>query len=189
MFSSERFFRVSAAFLLLTSLAFSTLPVAAQSNKLPVGVSSDNLVSSTRTGTMSIAQINQRLKTVFSPSPPAPTSNAIDLYKVNYRSQDDNARPVILSGLVVLPQGGAPKGLVIFNHGTTADPNVSPSRYTGGAKPAEVESVILAFASGGYAVSMPDYLGLGDHKGAHPYPPAIKNCVQPITPCSNVKRH
>jgi hypothetical protein len=75
-----------------------------------------------------------------------------------------------LSGLVVLPRGGAPKGLVIYNHGTTADPNVSPSRYTGGAKPAEVESVILAFASGGYAVAMPDYLGLGDHKGAHPYP-------------------
>ncbi len=170
MFSSERVFRISAAFLILASLMFSAVSVAAQSNKLPVGISGDNLVSSTRTGTMSVAQINQRLKTVFSTSAPAPTSNAIDLYKVSYPSQDDNARPVILSGLVVLPRGGAPKGLVIYNHGTTADPNVSPSRYTGGAKPAEVESVILAFASGGYAVAMPDYLGLGDHKGAHPYP-------------------
>ena len=170
MFSSERFFTIPAAFLILISLVFSTLPVAAQSNKLPIGVSADNLAGSTRTGTMSIAQINQRLKTVFGAPAPAPTSNAIDLYKVSYRSQDDNARPVNLSGLVVLPQGGAPKGLVIFNHGTTADPNLSPSRYTGGAKPAEVESVILAFASGGYAVAMPDYLGLGDHKGAHPYP-------------------
>jgi pimeloyl-ACP methyl ester carboxylesterase len=28
----------------------------------------------------------------------------------------------------------------------------------------------LAFASGGYAVAMPDYLGLGDNTGAHPYP-------------------
>ncbi len=72
--------------------------------------------------------------------------------------------------MVVLPIGGAPKGLVIFNHGTTADRNLSPSRFTGSAKSTEAELAILAFASGGYAVAMPDYLGLGDHKGAHPYP-------------------
>ncbi|MEP6848768.1 MAG: hypothetical protein ABI999_07915, partial [Acidobacteriota bacterium] len=29
--------------------------------------------------------------------------------------------------------------------------------------------------SGGYAVVMPDYIGLGDHKGAHPYPLNITN--------------
>ncbi|MDQ3061346.1 MAG: alpha/beta hydrolase, partial [Acidobacteriota bacterium] len=38
----------------------------------------------------------------------------------------------------------------------------------------------LAFASGGYAVAMPDYLGLGDHKGAHPYPLAAANSLSAV---------
>ncbi len=138
---------------------------------LLVGVTrADNLVDSTRTGTMSILHTNQRMKTVFGASRLPPASKAIDLYKVRYRSQDAKDRSVILSGLLVLPRGGAARGLIIYNHGVTADRNLSPSRFTGAAKSSEVEFAVLAFASGGYAVAMPDYLGLGDDKGAHPFP-------------------
>jgi pimeloyl-ACP methyl ester carboxylesterase len=72
--------------------------------------------------------------------------------------------------LIALPSGGASKGLVVFNHGTLADRRASPSRFTGRADSSETELAILAFASGGYAVAIPDYLGLGDHQAAHPYP-------------------
>ncbi len=86
---------------------------------------------------MSVAQVNQRLKTTFGASAIAPTSQALDLYKVTYRSQDEKNRPVVLSGLVVLPRGGAPNGLVIFNHGTIVNSALAPSRLTGKANASE----------------------------------------------------
>lgn len=136
-----------------------------------VGVTrADDVVDSRRTGTMSVLHTNQRMKTVFGVSRPPPTSKALDLYKVRYRSDDAKGRPIILSGLLALPRGGAPRGLVIYNHGVTADRRLSPSLFTGAAKSSEVEFAVLAFASGGYAVAMPDYLGLGDDKSAHPFP-------------------
>ena len=133
------------------------------------------LVTSTSNGTISVAQVNQRLKKTFGASAIAPTSQALDLYKVTYRSRDEKNRPVVLSGLVVLPRGGAPNGLVIFNHGTIVNSALAPSRLTGKANASEAGVATLAFASGGYAVAMPDYLGLGDNKGAHPYPLAAAN--------------
>ncbi len=169
MFSSERFFRISAAFLLLALLTIFAESTTAQTNKLPVGANEANFVSSTRIGTMTVAQVNQQIQKVFGNSV-SPTSQALDLYKVNYRSRDEKNRVVVLSGLVVLPRGGAPNGLVIFNHGTIVNSALAPSRFTGKTNASEAELATLAFASGGYAVAMPDYLGLGDHKGAHPYP-------------------
>ncbi len=167
MFSSERFFRISAAFLLLILLTIFTEPATAQNNKLPVDDA--NFVSATRNGTMSVAQVNQLIQKKFGTSV-SPTKEALDLYKISYRSRDEKNRAVILSGLVVLPRGGAPKGMVIFNHGTIVNSALAPSRFTGMSNASEAELATLAFASGGYAVAMPDYLGLGDHKGAHPYP-------------------
>ncbi len=45
----------------------------------------DNLVDSTRTGTMSVLHTNQRMKTAFGASALPPASKATDLYKVRYR--------------------------------------------------------------------------------------------------------
>lgn len=86
-----------------------------------------------------------------------------------------------MTGLVALPKNEAPKGLVVFAHGTFADRNLSPSRYAGKPTASETEQATLAFASGGYAVAMPDYLGLGDDvKGFHPYPVGQTNSVSAI---------
>ena len=133
-------------------------------------VCAQELVASTRSGTMTAAQINGRMKTVFGANSPNQTSENVDLYKISYSSRDENNRAVNLSGLVAIPRGGASKGLVVFNHGTLADRRASPSRFAGKSDSSETELAILVFASGGYAVAIPDYLGLGDHKGAHPYP-------------------
>lgn len=146
------------------------LPIAAQ----------NNFVSSAFNGTISAAQINQRAKEVFPNSNIAATAQAVDLYKVSYRSLNDKNVLAVLSGLVALPKGEAPKGLVIFNHGTTTDRNMSPSRYKGDKVVSETVLAILAFASGGYAVAMPDYLGLGDEKGFHPYPLGAVNSLAAI---------
>jgi len=97
-------------------------------------------------------------------------TSAIDFYKVRYPSTDVKGLPTMLTGLVLIPKGGAPKGLVVYFHGTMGDRHFSPSRFTGWGTNGEVEWVALAFAAGGYEVAMPDYLGLGDSPGVHPYP-------------------
>jgi len=179
---------ISATFLLLTLTIICSEPSAAQTNKLPVDVGS--LVSSTRSGTMTVAQVNELIKKKFGSSV-SPTAQALDLYKINYRSRDEKNRAVVLSGLVVLPRGGAPNGLVVFNHGTIVNSALAPSRFTGKSNASEAELATLAFASGGYAVAMPDYLGLGDHKGAHPYPlgaansPSAVDIIEPARTLAN----
>ncbi|MBA3770340.1 MAG: alpha/beta fold hydrolase, partial [Blastocatellia bacterium] len=73
-----------------------------------------------------------------------------------------------------------PKGLVVFCHGTIQDREASPSKWTGKENGSEAETATLAFASGGYAVVIPDYLGLGDHKATHPYPRNIINAQSAV---------
>lgn len=138
-------------------------------------VRAQELVNFKRNGTMTVVQINRRMKKVFGANAVSPALKAFELYKISYRSLDEKNRPVILTGLLVLPKGGAPKGLVVFNHGTIADRRMSPSRFTGTANSSETEIAALAFASADYAVAIPDYLGFGDHQGAHPYPLGAAN--------------
>lgn len=99
----------------------------------------------------------------------------VRMYRVAYNSTASNQNKTPLSGLVAIPTGGAPKGLVVYYHGTTAERNNVPSRYRGGKLPEEAYWTILAFTAAGYAVAAPDYLGLGDHLGFHPYALASLN--------------
>ncbi len=177
MFSSQKSFRLSIFLLLPLLLTILVEPAAAQNNKLPI--TNGNFVSATRTGTMTVAEVNRLIQKNFGNSV-SPASEALDLYKINYRSKDEKNRAVVLSGLVVLPRGGAPNGLVIFNHGTMFSSALAPSRFTGKSNASEAELATLAFASGGYAVAMPDYLGLGDHQGAHPYPLGAANSLSAV---------
>jgi len=179
MFSNQKFFRLSAAYLLPALMTIFAESTTAQNNKLPVGINAGNFVSATRSGTMTVAQINQQIQKKFGTSV-SPATEALDLYKVSYRSRDEKNRAVVLTGLVVLPRGGAPNGLVIFNHGTLVNSALAPSRFTGKTNASEAELATLAFASGGYAVAMPDYLGLGDHQGAHPYPLGAANSLSAV---------
>jgi pimeloyl-ACP methyl ester carboxylesterase len=158
---------------------------------LLTAASAQDLVNFSRSGSMTVAQTNQMMIKAFGGTL-APASRALDLYKISYRSRDEKNRAVVLTGLIVFPRGGAPKGLVVFNHGTIADRKMSPSRFTGKPNNSEAQTATLAFASGGYAVVMPDYLGLGDHTGgAHPYPLGAVNsrsAVDIIAPARAVAR-
>ncbi|MEO6654783.1 MAG: lipase family protein, partial [Pyrinomonadaceae bacterium] len=127
-------------------------------------------VSSKLNGTMSAAELNERMTKAFGNYVVPTTSTAVELHKVTYTSLDAKNKKVNLTGLVVMPVGGAPKGLVVYCHGTTVDRDRSPSKFTGKGEAPETIEAITAFATGGYAVILPDYLGLGDHKAAHPYP-------------------
>ncbi|MEP6947184.1 MAG: alpha/beta fold hydrolase [Acidobacteriota bacterium] len=141
------------------------------------------LESSATNGTLSIVQINSRLQKLFGKYSPTYSAGLpitsvvsdINLTKILYTSTDEDGKRVILSGLIAIPTTGAPNGLVVFCHGTIQDRDASPSKWKGKEDGSEAETAALAFASGGYAVVIPDYLGLGDHKATHPYPRNIIN--------------
>lgn len=128
------------------------------------------LVKSELNGTLSASEMNELIAKAFPDGSVPKTAVAVELHKITYTSIDVNNKKVNLTGLVAMPIGGAPKGLVVYCHGTTVDRDRSPSRYKGKGEAPETVEAIAAYSSGGYAVVMPDYLGLGDHKAAHPYP-------------------
>jgi hypothetical protein len=89
-------------------------------------------------------------------------------YKVTYTSSDLNGMQDTLSGLVVVPDNDSkiyPR--LVYQHGTSSSKENVPSRY---GQPAGGEGDIPVFFAGmGYAALAPDYLGLGDSDGFHPY--------------------
>lgn len=120
-------------------------------------------------GTLSAATLNRNTPQVFGPGI-AKATQELRLYRVVYTSRDQENKNTRLSGLVAIPAKGAPRGLVLWNHGTITQQASAPSNYRPGGK-AETGNVLLAFGSGGYAVAMPDYLGYGENsQGVHPYP-------------------
>ena len=165
------------------SILFAAMLTAAHGQKL---------VSNVANGEMRMGSVAARMQKVFAGYEIGPPAPFIDLHKITYTSTDEKGRAVNLTGLVAWPQGGAPKGLVVFCHGTIQDRDASPSKWRGKENGSEAESATLAFATGGYAVVIPDYLGLGDHKAAHPYPLNIVNAqsaVDIIAPARRLARN
>jgi hypothetical protein len=91
-------------------------------------------------------------------------TRAIDCYRIVYPSTDANGRAVRLSGLLALPHGVPPRGLVSFQHGTTSDHAAVPSNLS-----TEGLAAAILFAGNGYAAIAPDYEGLGVSLQPHPY--------------------
>lgn len=92
----------------------------------------------------------------------------VDLYKATYSTISWDGSQTVASGAIAIPRGRRgesvdPAPLVGYSHGTTLHKEGVPSRGTG-----EV-AIGLLMATDGYMVTMPDYLGLGDSPGFHPY--------------------
>ncbi|MFF8727615.1 alpha/beta hydrolase [Streptomyces sp. NPDC015171] len=94
----------------------------------------------------------------------APLRYGVLAYRVTYRTVDPHGRPTTATGLLTLPSGGGHRlGLVSDTHGTMANRAYAPSV----GEDARTQSYL--FAATGRAVAAPDYLGLGEGPGAHPY--------------------
>lgn len=81
----------------------------------------------------------------------------VDLYRLVYWTPAKGA-PVPVSGLVAIPRGVQPKGVVVYLHGTTTTRAVSPSLP--GRADGDQEAAV--FAGSGYITLLPDYVGLGE---------------------------
>ncbi len=93
-----------------------------------------------------------------------PVEYAVDCYRMSYSTAGRNGEVVRLSGLLALPRGHSARRLVSFQHGTTTTRSAVPSRPDGTGIAAAI-----AFAGNGYALVAPDYPGLGESQGRHPY--------------------
>jgi len=121
-------------------------------------LSAQNLVSYELKASLSPAEIMQ----VLDNQPPT-IENGVDVYKILYVMDDVFGNPDTASGALHVPwpakdQPGHP--LVCDMHGTT-DRTWYPSDYLGTSG--------LYFAGNGFLAIEPDYLGLGNSRGFHPY--------------------
>lgn len=139
-------------YLLLFILSFSCFQFQLQAQ---------TLVSSTYKGQRSKAQLISQLGVPF-------IQYSVKYYKITYRSVDAQGMPDTLSGLLVVPdQADKTFPRLVYQHGTSSCKTCVPSRY-GSAGGGEGE-IGLLFAGMGYISLLPDYVGMGDGRGFHPY--------------------
>ena len=91
-------------------------------------------------------------------------NSGVALYRIIYTTVDAHTAPTTASGLMALPTDLNPVGVVSFGHGTDSLKSYVPSAPT-----LEGEAVAGLFGSGGFALVAPDYVGLGQSSGSHPY--------------------
>ena len=88
----------------------------------------------------------------------------VDAYKVIYKTTNYDGSSKQVSGVVFVPIDGQQSfPLLSYQHGSISKREDVPSRMN-------LESTIgLIFATEGYTTCMPDYIGLGNSSGLHPY--------------------
>lgn len=95
---------------------------------------------------------------------------SVRVYKVNYTTIDVFGQPTEASGMLSVPfELGSDEEppafpLAVYNHGTVNDREAVPSR-----EGVSERNLVNILASNGYVTLAPDYLGLGDNPGLHPY--------------------
>ena len=89
----------------------------------------------------------------------------IDVYRLDYNTVSYDSTATFASGMMAVPRDtNCHFPTAVYHHGTIMTKLGAPSYLTG------QEPVIgMVLASVGYVVSEPDYLGLGDGPGLHPY--------------------
>lgn len=89
---------------------------------------------------------------------------SITTYKVWYLTTGIDGKPDTATGLVVFPVvENKSLPLLCYQHGTVSGPSDVPSERRGGWELAGVGAAL------GYVALAPDYLGLGESRGFHPY--------------------
>ena len=98
----------------------------------------------------------------------------VALYKIDYETITPLGDRTQASGALALPLNTSqPLPLVSYQHGTITLTNDAPSSMD---LSGEV-TVGIGFATTGYAAAVPDYLGLGDSPGLHPYLHAVSEAT------------
>ena len=91
------------------------------------------------------------------------TINRVVSYKITYNTTDVHGNPTIASGALYIPQiESDTMPLVSWQHGTEYDKIWVPSNNKNNGE-------ALLYSGNGYITTLPDYLGMGENPGIHPY--------------------
>jgi len=123
----------------------------------------NHLVSYTLFQTTTKKEFQEMLKKRHLPKASAPAKYDVDVYDVIYYTKWHDGSTIKASGLYFVPRGvkkGSPE--LVYNHGTRV--NKGRHNHLGGE-----EYFCLAMAMDGYAVALPDYIGLGHGDKFHLY--------------------
>ena len=96
---------------------------------------------------------------------PLTVSYDVEVYKLVYETIDPFGARTTASGGLAVPKGAANRWpLLSYQHGTVARKDEAPSSTDAGE-----QWLGVVVAACGYLAAMPDYLGLGESPGLHPY--------------------
>lgn len=103
--------------------------------------------------------------------------SGVRFIKLNYETLDADGGKTIASAIMCVPtSSNINLPLVTYLHGTIARKADAPSRMN-----LNSELIIGAiFSSAGYATLLPDYIGLGDSPGFHPYHHSISEATASV---------
>ncbi|MCQ9633571.1 T9SS type A sorting domain-containing protein [Chryseobacterium sp. WG23] len=88
-------------------------------------------------------------------------------YKITYYTRNENNNLVKATGLLMYPNVGYKLSTIVSDHGTTDSRQNVPSNLKGTMVAGFV--LELSHALNGYILMAPDYVGMGDGDGVHPY--------------------
>jgi pimeloyl-ACP methyl ester carboxylesterase len=121
------------------------------------------IISATLSTTLSTATLSLLFSLAGVPITP---QYSVLLYKIDYETISPVGARTLASGVLAVPQGfNGLLPLLSYQHGSILQTNLAPSSMNLNTE----VSVGAAFATTGYAAVVPDYLGLGDSPGFHPY--------------------
>jgi hypothetical protein len=98
----------------------------------------------------------------------------ISVYAITYETYDARGISTVATGALCIPLNLASAPTISYQHGTVYEKTDVPSFSS------DELAVGLAFASQGYIVTMPDYIGMGDSPGIHPYVHARSEAVASV---------
>lgn len=85
--------------------------------------------------------------------------------RITYQTLSYDLQPTLASGVLLIPENPNPMPMLSFQHGTITEESSAPSNFQSG-----YSDIATIFASTGYIISVPDYLGYGSSKHIdHPY--------------------
>jgi predicted esterase len=121
------------------------------------------LVSSELIGEYKVEAINRRFNYISMLF----TNHDIKVYRIVYRTTDQEGNAIKASGAVLLPRAIGEFPLLSLHHGTITNDQSAPSYNNYGS---EVYNAGTLMASNGYIISAPDYIGYGASRDKeHPY--------------------
>jgi hypothetical protein len=129
-----------------------------EASEADLGRGRGSIVSWQALETLSIAEIDAM-------GFPVVSQHEVSIVRVHYRTVDSRGDSTVASGAIVYPLSGNAFPFLSYQHGTVLEKVDVPSRGS-----STYETLVgVAFATSGYLVAMPDYLGLGVSPGLHPF--------------------